>query len=347
MEQVWIPRIGDPSVLEVRYAPDPEPGPGEVRIRVEASGINFSDLMARAGTYPDAPRLPAVVGYEVAGTIDRVGPDVSSDREGQPVVAATAFGGYSSHLVVDEAQAVLRPPGLDAATAAAIPVTGLTAWMMCDQMARVREGDRVLVYSAGGGVGLMVLDLLRWKKAVPVGLASPHKHAELSRLGYAELYDARTEDFDALIKSGPGFDAVFDPVGGASWKKSFALLKSGGCLVCFGFSAGTAGPRRNLFSAARALLQTPWLLFNPLRVINENKGVYGVNMGRLWSEKERTADWMKRLLALYQEGVLRPRVHARLPFSEAAEGHRILHERRNIGKVVLVPDGVFRVSSET
>lgn len=346
MQQVWIPRIGEPSVLEVREAPDPVPGPGQVRVRVEASGINFADLMARTGVYPDAPSLPAVVGYEVAGTIDQVGPGVDSAREGQAVLAPTAFGGYSSHVVVKERQALARPNGLSASMAAAIPVTGLTAWMMCEEMARIREGDRILVHSAGGGVGLMVLDLVRRRRAVAVGLASSHKHAQLRELGYERLVDPGAEDFEAALRDGPGFDAVFDPVGGASWKKSFALLRSGGRLVCYGFSASTVGTRRSVLGTARALIQTPWLLFNPLRVINANKGVFGVNMGRLWAEEDRTVDWLARLVGLYSEGTLRPRVHARVPFSRAAEGHQLLHDRKNVGKVVLVPDRVFGVSSD-
>ena len=345
MEQVWIPRIGEPSVLEVRHSPDPTPGPGEVRIRVEASGVNFADLMARTGVYPDAPPLPAVVGYEVAGTIDEIGDGVASERQGQPVVAVTPFGGYSSHVIVKDMQAVVRPVGLDASTAAAIPVTGLTAWMMCEEMARVREGDRVLVHSAGGGVGLMVLDLLRMRKAVAVGIASNHKHARLEALGYRELVDGRQQDFEVALADRPRFDAVLDPVGGASWKKSFALLRSGGCLVCYGFSAAVAGRRRSLWNTVRVVAGTPWFMFNPLRVINENKGVFGVNMGRLWGEEDRTARWLNRLVALQREGYLRPQVHARVPFSRAADGHRILHNRENVGKVVLVPDGLFGISS--
>lgn len=191
----------------------------------------------------------------------------------------------------------------------------------------------------------MVLDLLRWKKAVAVGVASAHKHAQLRALGYDELVDARTEDFEVALQGGPGFDCVLDPVGGASWGKSFALLRSGGRLICYGFSANATGTRRNLVRSARALLATPWLLFNPLRVINANKGVFGVNMGRLWAEEDRTAHWLARLVELADRGVLRPRVYARVPFSRAAEGHRMLHERQNVGKVVLVPDGVFGVSS--
>ena len=341
MEQVVIPRVGPPSVLEVRTAPDPEPGPGQVRIKVEAAGINFADLMARIGVYPDAPPLPAVVGYEVGGFIDRVGPGVDPAREGQPVLAATAFGGYSSHVVVKDAQAILRPAGLSAQQGASLVVTGLTAWMMCEAMGRVREGDRVLVHSAGGGVGLAALDLIKRRGGVAVGTASASKHAFLKARGYDELVDYTKVDFYEALKDGPPFDLALDPVGGESWRKSFELLGSGGRLVCFGFSANAAGNTRSILRTLGNLSRTPWLLFNPIRVINANKGVMGVNMGRLWGEEAKMLAWLDALVALWSQGHLRPFVHAALPFSRAAEAHQLIHDRQNVGKVLLVPDDVF------
>jgi NADPH:quinone reductase-like Zn-dependent oxidoreductase len=336
VEQIWIPRIGDPSVLEVREAPDPVPGPGQVRIRVDASGVNFADLMARMGLYPDAPPLPAVVGYEVAGVIAEVGKGVPASRVGERVVAMTRFGGYATQVVVDGIQAVARPAGLDAVTAASIPVVGLTAWMMLEVMGRVRAGDRVLVHSAGGGVGLAALDLLKWRGAIAIGTASAGKHALLRELGYDELIDYRSRDFEEALAGGPGLDLILDPVGGASWAKGLRLLRPGGRLVCFGFSANAVGERRSVAATLRNVLAVPWLKINPVSLMNENKGVMGVNMGHMWSEAERVAGWLGELLRRWEEGVLRPRVHAAVPFAEVARAHRLLHERANIGKVVLV-----------
>lgn len=336
MKQIWIPRTGDPSVLEVREAPDPEPGAGQVRVRVDASGVNFADLMARMGLYPDAPPLPAVVGYEVAGVIDAAGEGVSAARVGEPVVAMTRFGGYATRVVVDDGQAITLPPGLDAVTAAAIPVVTLTAWMMLEVMGRVRAGDRVLVHSAGGGVGLAALDLLRWRGATAIGTASAGKHALLRELGYDELIDYRVEDFEAALAGGPGLDLILDPVGGASWAKGLRLLRPGGRLVCFGFSANATGQQRSLPALLRNVISVPWLKVNPVSLMNENKGVMGVNMGHMWSEADRVAGWMREILSLWEKGVLRPRVHAAVPFDDPARAHRLLHERANVGKVVLV-----------
>ncbi len=337
MRQVWIPRIGDPDVLEVREATDPEPGPGQVRVRVAAAGVNFADLMARMGLYPDAPPLPAVVGYEVAGTIDAVGEGVNDNRIGENVLAMTRFGGYSSAVVVDQRIVARVPEGCDPADAASIPVTGLTAWMMLEVMGRVRAGDRVLVHSAGGGVGLIALDLLKWRGAWAAGTASAAKHPLLRERGYDRLVDYRTEDFEAALADEPGFDLILDPVGGDSWAKGLRLLRPGGRLVCFGMSSNASGDTRSVIGTLRNLTTVPWLKVNPISLMNDNKGVMGVNMGHLWGEAERVRGWLDRLMDLWREGVLRPMVHERVPFDRAADAHRLLHERKNIGKVLLTP----------
>src|SRR5262249_46209738 len=130
MRQVWISRTGGPEVLQVRQAPDPEPGPGQVRVRVAAAGVNFADTMARMGLYPDAPRIPCVVGYEVSGQIDKLGRGVEGFSAGDRVLAATRFGGYSDQVIVPGSEVVPMPPGLSLEKAAAIPVNYLTAWLM-------------------------------------------------------------------------------------------------------------------------------------------------------------------------------------------------------------------------
>ena len=338
MKQIWITRAGPPSVLELREAPDPTPGPGEVRVAVEASGVNFADLMARMGLYPDAPHLPCVVGYEAAGAIDAVGPGVDAARVGEPVVAMTRFGGYSTHVILPADNAVRRPDGLDAVTAASIPVTGLTAWMILEEMGRVRAGDRVLVHSAGGGVGLMALDLIKARGATAVGIASKGKHAFLAERGYDRLIDGRAEDWEAQLGGAERVDLVLDPVGGESWAKGLRVLAPGGRLVCYGMSANSQTDSRSVLTVLRNFWQVPWRLFNPVSLMNENRGALGVNMGHLWDEGPRLRGWLGSLLEMWQAGQLRPHVHATVPFSQAAEAHRILHDRENLGKVILVPD---------
>ncbi len=331
MRQIWISKAGPPDVLQVREAPDPVPGPGEVRIRVEAAGVNFADLMARAGSYPDAPPIPCVVGYEIAGAIDAVGEGVPAARVGQNVLALCRFGGYTTHRCVPAAQAVVRPEGLSAIDAAAIPVNYLTAWMMLRVYGRPEPGERVLVHSAAGGVGLAALDLLKLSRAETWGTASRAKHDFLRDRGYHHLLDSRTGEWPQ-----EKLDIILDPVGGASWDRGLASLRAGGRLICFGFSA-SAGETRSLWATFRAGLAVPWLKINPVSLMNDNKGVMGVNMGHLWDESERVTGWLRDILDLWEEGRIAPFIHATVPFDKAAEAHGILHRRENIGKVVLVP----------
>lgn len=339
MRQVVFRRNGPPDVLEVQEGPDPQPGPGQVRVRVAAAGVNFADVMARLGVYQDAPPLPSVVGYEVSGTIEAVGDGVDASRIGEGVVAMTRFGGYSDVVVVDDAQAARRPEGIDPVHAAAIPVTGLTAWMILHVLGRIREGDRVLVLGAGGGVGLMALDMLREVGAEPWGAASPGKHARLTERGWPHLVDYRQPDWtDRLAAQVDGFDLVLDPVGGSSWGTSLDLLRPGGRLVAYGMSANAVGERRSMLTVLRNLLSVPWLRLMPIHLINENKGLLGVNMGRLWDEGPRVRQWLDEVLARVADGRITPDVHATVPFSQAAEAHRILQDRENLGKVLLVPD---------
>jgi synaptic vesicle membrane protein VAT-1 len=336
MKQVVTTKRGDPTVLKLVEAPDPIPGVGEVAIEVEAAGVNFADLLGRMGLYPDAPKLPAVFGYEVAGRIHSVGPGVEGWVEGSEVLAMTRFGGYASRVVVPTGQLVLRTTELPAQEAAALPVNGLTAWFILEEMARVREGDRVLVHSAAGGVGLMALDLLRWRKAYAVGTASPEKHGFLRARGYDAVVSSR-EDFLEALRHGDGFDLILDPLGGPAWAQNLALLRPGGRLACYGWSRLAKGTRRGIWGAIREVSSAPWRSFSPVSLMHGNKGVLGVNLGRLWSTPGRLGDGLRRLVELHRDGILRPHVHAAVPFAEAHRAHEMLHERQTIGKVVLVP----------
>jgi synaptic vesicle membrane protein VAT-1 len=339
MQQIVIPEAGDPSVLIIQEKDDPAPGPGEVRIQVKASGVNFADAMARMGLYQEAPPFPSVVGYEVSGHVDAVGVGVDPALIGEPVLALTQFGGYASVVCVPEDQIMALSAHQDVVEAAAIPVTGLTAWMMLEELARVREGDRVLVHSAGGGVGLMALDLLKWRGAHAVGLASCSKHDLLLERGFDEVYDSRITDFREHFNGLDGFDLVLDPIGGKSWGYGLELLRPGGKLIGFGMSAMAPAGKRNLWSVLKSLAQVPWFRVNPIALIQENKGVLGMDMAKMWDESAQLKRGLSTLLALWNDGVLRPLVHERVPFSESFRAHEILHRRENIGKVLLIPDG--------
>jgi NADPH:quinone reductase-like Zn-dependent oxidoreductase len=340
MRQIWIPRAGAPEVLEVREAPDPEPRPGEMRIRVEASGINFADILGRMGLYPDLPPMPVVVGYEVGGRVDAAGSGVDSKWIGRDVFAMTRFGGYSDVVCVRENQVFARPPGMSAEQGAAIPVNYFTAWQLVVVMGALKAGETMLVHSVGGGVGIAATQIAKHLGATVIGTASAAKHAELRKLGVDHLIDYRTEDFESRtreILKGRGVELILDAVGGESFKKGYRLLSPTGRLGMFGISAAATGKERSLASMLRTIASMPWFQFTPLALINSNKGVFGVNLGHLWREVDRIRGWAEQLLDLWKAGVVRPQIARTFRFSEAAAAHHYIQDRQNLGKVLLVP----------
>lgn len=339
MRQVWITKSGGPEVLEVREAPDPQPGAGEVRIRVERAGINFADIMARIGIYPDAPKLPAVVGYEVAGRIDAVGAGVDAARVGEDVLAFSRFGGYSDVVCVSDNQALRRPAGMSADAGAAIPVNYITAYQLLVASGSIIKNDKVLIHQAAGGVGLAALDICNLVGAETFGTASAGKHAFLRERGLHHPIDYTKQNFaDEVLRltNGRGVNVVLDPVGGDSWGQSWKTLAPTGRLMMFGFSS-MAGKGKSLRRVVEALLHTPWFKFNPLTLMNENKGLIGVNLGHLWHEVDMLRGWMDQVLFWYGEGKIHPHVDRVFTFEEAGEAHAYIQDRKNVGKVLLRP----------
>ncbi|HYC57017.1 MAG TPA: medium chain dehydrogenase/reductase family protein [Candidatus Binatia bacterium] len=340
MRQVWIPKAGPPEVLEVREAPDPQPKAGEIRVRVEASGVNFADIMGRLGLYPDLPAMPVVVGYEVGGRVDAVGAGVDASWNGRDVFAMTRFGGYSDVVCVPENQVFARPGGMSAQQGAALPVNYFTAYQLVIVMGGLRAGETMLVHSAGGGVGIAATQLAKHIGATVIGTASRSKHEQLAAIGVDHLIDYRTEDFEKRarqITGGRGVELILDAVGGDSFKKGYRLLAPTGRLGMFGMSAAASGKERSIVRALRTVASMPWLQFNPPSLLNANKGVFGVNLGHMWGEVARLRGWGEHLLELWKQGVVRPHVDETFPFAQAAAAHHYIQDRKNLGKVLLVP----------
>lgn len=340
MRQVWLSRKGGGEVLQIREADPPRPQPAEVRIAVEAAGVNFADVMMRRGLYPDAPRLPAVPGYEVAGTVDAVGEGVEQGMLGLPVVALCRFGGYSESLCVPRRQVWVRPEGVTAVHGAALPVNYLTAWQMVRILAPLGPEDRLLIHSAAGGVGQAVIQLARLAGARIMGSASPAKHTFLREQGLDHVFDSRQRHFASAVRAatgGRGVDVALEPRHGRWIMESYRCLAKCGKLVLFGFSSAAQGSGSGLFSAVRTLAQVPWLQLNPVRLMNDNRAVAGVNLGRMWDQHARTGQWMQQLLELLAAGSVEPRIDSVHAFDQAAEAHRLLEDRENVGKIVLVP----------
>jgi NADPH:quinone reductase-like Zn-dependent oxidoreductase len=336
---IWQMKNGGPEVLTVRETLDPLPGPGEIRIRVRACGLNFAEVMARQGLYPDAPKPPCVLGYEAAGVVDALGPDVDAPAVGTNVVSLTQFGGHADVVCVPVTQVLALPQGMDFETAAAIPVTYLTAYHMLFRVANLQPGAKVLVHMAAGGVGIAALQLCATVPGVETfGTASAGKHDILREEGCTHPIDYRNADYAQRIlelTDGAGVDVVLDALGGTDWAKGISLLRPVGHLVAYGFANIAGGERRNLLRLVGQGLRIP--RFTPLGLMSSNRSVSGVNIGHLWSEVALLRDELSAVLALWQDGKVRPRIDSVHPFTAADAAHARITERRNIGKVILVP----------
>ncbi|MBW6493169.1 MAG: medium chain dehydrogenase/reductase family protein [Burkholderiaceae bacterium] len=340
MRQIWIMKAGAPEVLTLQEAPDPAPRSGELRIRVEAGGVNFADILGRMGIYPDLPALPVVVGYQVAGRVDAIGDGVDAAWLDRDVFAMTRFGGYADVVCVPSNQAFIRPSGMSAEQGAAIPVNYFTAWQLVVVMGALRAGGTMLVHSAGGGVGITATQIAKHIGARVIGTASTVKHEQLRSLGVDHLIDYRSEDFEARtreIMAGRGVELILDAVGGASFKKGYRLLAPTGRLGMFGISSAATGKERSSISMLQTVASMPWFKFTPVALINHNKGVFGVNLGHLWNELERIRGWSDSLLELWDQGVVRPQIARTFRFEEAAAAHHYIQDRKNIGKALLAP----------
>jgi NADPH:quinone reductase-like Zn-dependent oxidoreductase len=332
MRAVVITRHGPPEVLKVQERPEPHPARGEVLIDVRAAGINFADLMARVGLYPDAPKPPCVVGYEVAGVVAGLGEGVGALEVGQRVVAPTRFGGYAERAVAGADGVVPLPDSITFEQGAAVPINYSTAWEALIRAGNLHRGERVLIHAAAGGVGIAATQIAKRTGAEVWGTASPGKHEAIRGFGVDHPVDYTGPGWEREL---PKLDLVMDAIGGASFRRSYDLLRAGGRLVCFGASGVMPGERRNLLAAARTALQMP--RFNLIKQMSASKTVIGLNVLTLWDELESASRWRDPLIEMLDDGTIQPVVAQSFPLERAPDAHRFISERRNVGKVVLAP----------
>jgi NADPH:quinone reductase-like Zn-dependent oxidoreductase len=344
MRAVVITQNGPPEVLEVQERPDPPVGRGEVRIAVKAAGINFADTMARVGLYPDAPKLPCVVGYEVAGDIESVGEGVEGHAVGDRVFAGTRFNGQAELVTIPANQVLAMPEKLSYEEGAAFPVNYGTAYAALVIMGGLKASERVLIHAAAGGVGISATQIARGIGAEIFGTASPSKHDAIREQGVDHAIDYRSLDFEEEVQritGGDGVDVIMDALGPTSFRKDYRLLRSGGRLIMYGASElQTGSGKRDLPTALRALARMPMATlpwWKSMGVMNENKGVFGLNMLSWWDREGSLDRVTEPLLSGLEKGELKPVVAEAFPFDRAPDAHRFIEERRNVGKVVLVP----------
>ncbi len=343
MRAVVLTGTGGPEVLRVEEKPDPPVGAGEVRIAVRAAGVNFADTLARVGLYPDSPKTPCVLGYEVAGEVESVGDGVTAHAVGDRVMAPTRFGGHAELVTVPEEQVLPLPERLSFEQGAAFPVNYGTAHAALVIMGSLRKADRVLVHAAAGGVGIAATQICRNIGAEVFGTASAAKHDAIRAQGVAHAIDYRSQDFERevmRITGGEGVDLVIDAQGPTSFRKDYRLLRPGGRLVMYGVSEASSDGRRDLAATLGALAKMPgatWPWWKSLTVMNENKGVFGLNLLKWWDAEGGIRRVTEPLMSDLQAGSLEPVVAASIPFDRAGDAHRMIAERRNVGKIVLFP----------
>jgi NADPH:quinone reductase-like Zn-dependent oxidoreductase len=272
------------------------------------------------------------VGYEVAGTILELGEDVEGLNHGQRVFASTKFGGYASQVVASASEVVELPDDLTFEQGAAIPVNYGTAWAALLGYGSLQPGERVLVHSAGGGVGIAATQIAKHAGAEVYGTASPSKHARILELGVDHALDYTSSGWERGL---PKFDVILDAVGGKSFRKSYDLLRPGGRLVAFGASSVVSGERKNVVTALRAVARMP--RFNMIKQMSESKAVIGLNMLSLWKDRGTLQPWVGPLREMLDNGIAKPVVSGAFSFEDAGAAQTTIVERKNVGKVVLTP----------
>src|SRR5215213_9955232 len=343
MKAVVLTGTGGPEMFEVLERPDPAVGAGEVRIAVRAAGLNFADTMARVGLYPAAPKPPCVLGYEIAGEVEALGEGVSGLTVGQRVMAGTQFGGQAELAVAQARDVMPMPEHLSFEEGAAFCVNYGTAYAALMIMGGLREGNRVLLHAAAGGVGIAATQVARIVGAEIFGTASAAKHDAIKAQGVDHPIDYRNQDFKAEIRrmtNGEGVDVILDPMGPTSFRKDYRILRPGGRLIMCGLSEAMNENGRDMRATLRSLMRMPtstmpW--WNAGRLLNQNRGVFGLNLLSWWRREGGMDRITAPLLSDLNRKQLVPVVARSFPFEQAGDAHRYLAERRNIGKVVLTP----------
>ena len=336
--EVVLPGKVEPEGLEIRKGPAPTAGPGQVVVRMEATGVSFAEQQMRRGRYYDQPPFPFVPGYDLVGTVAATGEGVDTELVGTRGAALVKVGGWASYVVVDAADVVPVPAGIDPAEAETLVVNGITAWQMLHRKAHVRAGQTVLVHGANGGVGSVLVQLARAAGVKVIGTASARHHDALRALGAVPV-DYRTEDVPARVRelAPGGVDAVFDHIGGRSVVDSWHLLAPGGTLVSYG-SASTRDDQGSKQWPVLKLLGRVWLW----NALPNGRHAYFFNVwaGRALNKdrfRARLRDDLTQVFAAQQRGDVTAQIAARLPLVQAADALRLAESGTVTGKVVLTP----------
>jgi NADPH:quinone reductase-like Zn-dependent oxidoreductase len=337
LTEIVLPGLVEPEDLIVRQRPLPSPGKGQALIEMLATGVSFAEQQMRRGRYLNQPKFPFVLGYDLIGVVTAVGPKVDESLVGRRVAAVVKTGGWATYALVDAGHLVRVPDDLDAAEAETIVLNGITAWQMLKKT-KVHSGQTILVHGANGGVGNTLVQLARHSGIRVIGTAAPRHHDTLRALG-AEPIDYNDPHLaDHIRQLAPGgLDAVFDHIGGDSFKQSFTLLARGGTLMAYG-TASQKDDTNNVLATGTAVYTrlAVWsLLPNGRRAFFYNFWAGKlINPKRFW---RRLAADLQSVFALLADGAVVAQVAARMPLTDASAAMSLAESRTVYGKVVLIP----------
>lgn len=339
MKAIFLVRNGDSGeAFEMRDIPIPTPLAGEVVVKVEASGLNYADVMARRGLYKAAPPIPSVLGYDVAGTIHAIGRDTPGFKPGQRVAAMTRFGGYAEYALTQAAAIIPIADSMEPALATSLATQASTAVYSSGFAARLYEGDRVLIHAAAGGVGTILVQLAKSKGCIVYGSASRHKHAYLKEIGVDFPIDSHAGNpMDEIISSlnGHTLDVIFDNIGGLSFKNGFKMLGPGGRMVAYGAAAQNRGKKSSRLNTIRVGLGFGF--HSPIGLIVHSQSMIGVNMLSIADNKPLILkEVMAEVRRLTESGIICPVLGKAFPASQIADAHDFLESRQSTGKIALL-----------
>ncbi|HZD10324.1 MAG TPA: zinc-binding dehydrogenase [Candidatus Binatia bacterium] len=338
MKRVWAMRSGPPEVLSLRDEPDPAPRTGEVRIRVEAIGVNFTDVLGRMGKTSDGLQAPFVPGLEVSGEIDMVAPGVRGFKEGEAVFAFTHGGAYADLVCVPHTQVFTRFPWMDAIDGAALAIDYLTAFVCLLVMGSLRSEDTVLIHGANNSTGVAAIHLARVVGARTMGTSPALHHELLMEQGLDHAIDPFVTDYQEEVRAltnGVGVQLIVNPYMDLHWRMNYQLLAPAGRLVNYVGASALGQQPPAWLQRLLAMLGAP--AYTPARLQRESRAVAGVNLGLFWEQGARVASWMDRILDWYDQALFRPFVNRTFALEQAADAHVHLESERAAGKILLKP----------
>lgn len=337
MKAAYLVKYGPAeTAFEIRDVIKPEPDSDQVLIKVEAFGLNFADIAARYGNYRGAPPLPALLGYDVVGTVEKFGTNVESLNLGDRVTALTLFGGYAEYALAEKGTTHKIPKTLAPGVAVALATQSCAAYYLSNRLTHIQDNEKVLIHAAAGGVGTALVQLAVHKKCIVYGTCSSHEKLEyLKKNGVHHPIDHTKNDFAETIRAlvgDKGLDVVFNPIGGKSLKQGYRLLGAGGRLATYGVSS--LNSKKNIFGKLNDLWQ--FGIYHPVQFLSNSKGMIGMNMLKIAKEKpEKITKVMQEVLQLRQEGILHPHVGGEFSIDQLAQAHRFLESRKSMGKIVV------------